>query len=205
MSTRVGTVIARTKQYLGDSKSVKVEVEELESFLGPDDSDVDFRRILEEATDEKGCAIFETFSSDGPSEFLVVIGARWDKHQRRLTAPWRQHSSTSSSGGQLQAGRAAGCMELVGKKGYLGSGRLPGKMGRYKSGHSWSASWSQKTKRGGSNIFQLFDTAEKKDPFVASRRRWLKCQGKMVVLKESWQQEQHDIEHQEPLRASREP
>ena len=27
--------------------------------------------------------------------------------------------------------------------------------------------------RGGSNIFQLFDTAEKKDHFVASRRRWL--------------------------------
>ena len=160
LSTRVGTVIARTNQYLGDSKSVKVEVEELESFLGPDDSDVDFRRILEEATDEKGCAIFETFSSNGG--FLVVIGARWDKHQRRLTAPWRQHSSTSSSGGQLQAGRAAGCMELVGKKGYLGSGRLPGKMGRYKDGHSWSASWSQYWTRGGSNISSFLTQQRKR-------------------------------------------
>ena len=27
--------------------------------------------------------------------------------------------------------------------------------------------------RGGSNIFQLFDTSEKQDHFVASRRRWL--------------------------------
>ena len=37
-----------TKQYLEESKSVKVEVEELEPLLGPDDSDVDFRRIWEE-------------------------------------------------------------------------------------------------------------------------------------------------------------
>ena len=77
------------------SKSLKVEVEELESLLGPDDSDVDFRRILEEARDEKGCAIYETFSSGGPSEFLVVSGWRWDKHQKRPSALWRQHSSTS--------------------------------------------------------------------------------------------------------------
>ena len=47
--------------------SVKVEVEELEDLLGPEDVDVDLRRILEEARDEKGCAIFETFSADGPS------------------------------------------------------------------------------------------------------------------------------------------
>ena len=32
--------------------------------------------------------------------------------------------------------------------------------------------------RGGSNIFQLFETAEKKDQFVASRKRWLESQGK---------------------------
>ena len=43
-------------------------IEELESLLGPDDSE-DFRRILEEARDKKGRAVFETFSSDGPSEF----------------------------------------------------------------------------------------------------------------------------------------
>ena len=71
-SARDRTVTARTKQYLEESKSSKVEVEELESLLGPWDSDVDFRRILEEAKDKKGCAIFETFSSDCPSEFLVV-------------------------------------------------------------------------------------------------------------------------------------
>ena len=50
----------------------------------PEDSDVDFKRILEEARNEKGCAIFETFSSEGPSELLVVSRLRWDEHQRRL-------------------------------------------------------------------------------------------------------------------------
>ena len=39
-------------------------MEELESLLGPDGTDVDFRRSLEEARDEKRCAIFESFSTD---------------------------------------------------------------------------------------------------------------------------------------------
>ena len=34
--------------------------------------------------------------------------------------------------------------------------------------------------RGGSNIFHLFDTSGKPNHFVASRRRWLESQGKMV-------------------------
>ena len=50
-SARDRIVIARTKQYLEESQSLKVE--ELESLLGPDDSDVDFRRIQQEARDEK--------------------------------------------------------------------------------------------------------------------------------------------------------
>ena len=52
-SPRNRTGIARTKQYLEESKSLKVEVEELESLLGPEDSDLDFKRILEEARDKK--------------------------------------------------------------------------------------------------------------------------------------------------------
>ena len=35
---------------------MKVEIDELESLLGPDDSDVDFRRIIEEARDKKKVA-----------------------------------------------------------------------------------------------------------------------------------------------------
>ena len=56
------------------------KIEELESLLGPEDSEVDFRRFLEEARDEKGCAIFETFRTDGPSALLVVSRSRCDKH-----------------------------------------------------------------------------------------------------------------------------
>ena len=48
------TVVAKTKQYLEESDSVTVEVEELESLLGPEDSDVDFRRMLEEARNKQG-------------------------------------------------------------------------------------------------------------------------------------------------------
>ena len=89
-SARERVVIAKAKRYLEESESVKVEIEELESQLGPDETHVDFRRIHEEARDEKGCAIFETFSTDGPSAFLVVSRSRWDKDQNRLNAPWRQ-------------------------------------------------------------------------------------------------------------------
>ena len=50
--------------------------------------------------------------------------------------------------------------------------------------------------RGGSNIFQLFHTAEKKDHFVASRKRWLESQGRKAIKQESWQNEWHDIDYQ---------
>ena len=48
------------------------------------------------------------------------------------------------------------------------------------------------TGRGG-NIFQLFDTSEKQDHFVASRRRWLESQGKNGARQGSGQNEWHDI------------
>ena len=108
-----------------------MEIEELESLLGPDDSDVDFRRIIEEARDKKGCAIFGAFSSEGPSEFLVVRGTRWDQHQKRLNAPWRQNSSSSSNGRQRQEGlegqRVAWSSSE--RKVMGGRGRLLGKKG----------------------------------------------------------------------------
>ena len=78
-SAKDRTIIAKTKQYLEESKKLKVQIEELESLLGPDDTEVDFRRILEEARDEKSFAIFETISTDGPSEFLLVSRSQWDK------------------------------------------------------------------------------------------------------------------------------
>ena len=74
---------------------MKVQVEVVEGLLGPEDVDVDFRRILKEARDERGRTIFETFSSNDMS-FLVAEWSRWDKYKR---APWRQESSASASGG----------------------------------------------------------------------------------------------------------
>ena len=93
-NARERTIIARTKQYLERSFSVKVQVEALETLLGPEDVDVDLRRILKEARDEQGCRIFETFGSNDMS-FLVAEWSRWDN--------WRQDSSASARDGWWQA------------------------------------------------------------------------------------------------------
>ena len=98
-NARERTMIARTKQYLERSFSVKVQVEALETLLGPEDVDVDLRRILKEARDEQGCRIFETCGSNDMS-FLVAEWSRWDNYGR---APWRQDSSASARDGWWQA------------------------------------------------------------------------------------------------------
>ena len=204
-SARDRTVIAGTKQYLEESKSLKIEVEELESLLGPDDSDVDFRRILEEARGERGCAIFETFSSEGPSEFLVIIRMRWDEHQRRLNAPWRQNSSASSCGRQWQAGLeeqrvawSASERKVIGvvedflenvprqKSGLEALERL---MEPEDEEVSLKYILKYSTRRG-SNIFQFFDTRGKK-PFRGKQKGWLEHQGERAALQERLQNEWH--------------
>ena len=57
-SARERTFIARTKQYLEESYSVKVKVEELGGLLGPEDAHVDFRRIARKKQETKEGAIF---------------------------------------------------------------------------------------------------------------------------------------------------
>ena len=115
---------------------MKVEVEDLEDLLRPDDVDVDIRRILQEARDERGCEIFETVSTDGLSEFLVASRSRWDKYERKWNAPWRQFVGLSKwRMVARRPGTAESGMEFDGKKGYGGSGRLPQKMGPRESGH----------------------------------------------------------------------
>ena len=49
---------------------------------------------------------------------------------------------------------------------------------------------------GGSNIFQLFDTAEKPNHLVASRRRWLESQGRDDARQESGRNEWCDFGYQ---------
>ena len=82
---------------------------------------MDFRRILKEARDERGCKIFETFSSNDTS-FLVAEWSRWDKCKR---APWRQDSSASASDGwRREVGTAGSKLEPSGKKGDWCSGGI---------------------------------------------------------------------------------
>ena len=50
--------------------------------------------------------------------------------------------------------------------------------------------------RRDSNIFQLFDTSERPNHFVASRRRWLESQGGNGARQESGQNEWYDLEYQ---------
>ena len=94
-SARERTIIASTKKFLETSYSVKVVVEELEELLGPEDVDLDSRRILKEERDDRGRNIFGTFSSGGLS-FMVAECSRWDKFKR---APRRQDSSASACDG----------------------------------------------------------------------------------------------------------
>ena len=61
--------------------------------------DVDLRRILKEARDERGRNIFETCGSNDMS-FLVAEWSRWDTYKK---APWRQDSSVSARDGWWQA------------------------------------------------------------------------------------------------------
>ena len=79
-NARERTNIARMKPYLARSFSVKVRVEELEGLLGPEEVDVDSRRILKQAKDERGRKIFETFTSNDLS-FLVAEWSGWDKYK----------------------------------------------------------------------------------------------------------------------------
>ena len=48
----------------------------------------------------------------------------------------------------------------------------------------------------GSNIFQLFDTSEKPNHFVARRRRWLESQGRDDVRQENGRNEWYDLGYQ---------
>ena len=98
-NARERTIIARTKQFLERSFSVKVRVEEMEGLLGPEDVDVDFRRILKEARDERGRKTFDTFSSDD-SSLLVAEWSRWDQVQKsmetRVVGIWASKLGTAS-------------------------------------------------------------------------------------------------------------
>ena len=217
-NARDRTVIARTKQYVEESGSMEVEVEELESLLGREDSDVDFRRVLEEAWNKQGRAIFETFNSQEPSEFLVVSKARWDEHQRKMTVQkeelrrtpitLQQHSFSSMSERQWQADRdglhdgwshlerrVIAAMEDYLEKCINITVEIAGLelLMEPEEAEVCTRYIVKHAKRRGSGIFEIFDTKEKKDHFVASRRRWLEYKGERVALQESGKNYWQDV------------
>ena len=62
-TARDRTVIMKMEQYLNDN--MRVEIEELEFLLGPEDSGVDLRQILRYVRRKKDGRVFEIFSSKG--------------------------------------------------------------------------------------------------------------------------------------------
>ena len=74
-------VIARTEQYLSKSDSMRVEIEELESLLGPEDSEEDLSQILRYASFLKRGRIFDIFRSQGR---LAASRVRRDERQRLM-------------------------------------------------------------------------------------------------------------------------
>ena len=60
-NARDRTVIARMEQYLTENDSIKVEIEELELLLGPEDSEVNLRHILRYAR-KKGATSSKSFA-----------------------------------------------------------------------------------------------------------------------------------------------
>ena len=106
-------------------------------------------------------------------------------------------------------GTADSQLEPSGKKGDWCSGRLFGKLRqvmvdidvveRLLRPENLEVSLRYVLKHGtsrGSNIFQLFDTSEKPNHFVASRRRWLESQGRDGARQENGQNEWYDLEYQ---------
>ena len=53
-TARDRTVIARMEQYLNENDNARVEIEELESLLGPEHSEMDFRQFLRYARRQQG-------------------------------------------------------------------------------------------------------------------------------------------------------
>ena len=53
------------EQHLNEDDNMRVEIEELQFMLGPEDSKVDLKQILRYAKRKKGGRIFEHFQLEG--------------------------------------------------------------------------------------------------------------------------------------------
>ena len=73
------TVIAKMEKYLNESDCLKLEIDQLELLLGPQDSEDNLSHILRNARRRGG--IFEIFNSKEKSEHLVASEVRFDERQ----------------------------------------------------------------------------------------------------------------------------
>ena len=94
-TARDGTVVAKMEQYLKESDNMKLEIVELELLLGQEHSYVEVRKILMIAKVKKGSPdLPNTFSMEGPSDFLVVSALRWEiglEEKRRREEEYVEH------------------------------------------------------------------------------------------------------------------
>ena len=155
-TARYRTVIAKVVQFLTESDKMKVELEELELLLGPEDSEVDLKFTVMNAKWKKGRRIFQIFSTQGQCESLVVSAARWDEYPRIRARQEEEYQEED----YLEK-----CALVTVKIDLVESLLRPENLGvslRYVL---------KPANYGSSNIFQLFDTTEKPNHLVASRRR----------------------------------
>ena len=128
-------------------------------------------------------------ASSNDMSFLVADWSRWDKYKRAKSTASACNGWWQASLGQSQEHMIAGwsqddkrvidavedyldrCVQVIVEIDLVESLLRP---------ENREVSWRYVLKHAtfrGSNIFQLFDTSQKRNHFVASRRRWLEGQG----------------------------
>ena len=80
------TVFARMEQYLNASDCMTLEIEVLELPLGPEDSEVNLRKILRNASRRAAGYLKSSVRRERKIEHLVASNVRWDERQRQKVA-----------------------------------------------------------------------------------------------------------------------
>ena len=85
-------VIAGMENYLNKGDDMKVDIEELELLMDPEDSEVCLRYILTHAR-RRGSRIFEIFSTKEKMDHLVTTRNRWLEYQGMRVAQQKRSQS----------------------------------------------------------------------------------------------------------------
>ena len=82
------------ENYLNKSDCLKLETEELELLMGPEDSEVNLRYILTSAS-SRSSRIFASFITKEKSEHFVASKVRQDERQRQRVQAQEERSQRS--------------------------------------------------------------------------------------------------------------